>query len=212
MQLKETPLFSQDGLSFSTLQLVDDDSLLNENILILKKMSSELTDTQRLPDGIKDSQATYLILKVIYYSQPDQDDFIAAIAYRTLYKQKQALTDKAVQLFVVSVQTPTQETRNPFGYQDMRYQGVYDSQETLLKDVPLISLNELSAEPHNAMFKCFASQTEERQKGYTLLKQSRPELSPTIELLLSALSNIEGEYTQFSPEEVLQGLSLSQEG
>jgi len=206
MELKEIPLFSHDGLSVSTLQLVDN-SLLNENFFVFKRQQPGVTAEQRLPDGVRDSEATFMLLKVIYDSQPNKDDFISALAYRSLHKQNQALTDKEVQVFVVSVQTPSQETREKFGYRNMRYSGVYESQESLLTGVPLISLNELSDEPYNAVFKCFASQTEVRKKAYEIFeKQSYSKsISVPLKLFLKELSQVEGEYTRFSPEQFMKG-------
>jgi len=205
MELKETPLFSNDNCSVSSLRLVMDDSFLNKNILILERKSSEVTDTRRLPDGIKDSEADHLILKINYDSQPDDGDFLGGLAYCTLYKQNLALTDREVQLFVVSVQTPSQKTRERFGYQYMRCQGVYDSQEPIFAGVPLISLNELSAQPHNAILKFFASQKDERQKAGEILQQNYPELiSASFKSLLLGLSKVDGEYTDYTPEQVLE--------
>jgi hypothetical protein len=205
MEIKETPLFSQEGLSVSTLSFMDDSclSFLSENTLTLRRESSSVVEAQLLPDGIKNSQATHLILKVIYNSQPENDDFITALAHQYFYKKNQTLTDKEVQLFVVSVQMPNQETREQFSYQNTRYQGVYHSQEPLLTEIPLISLNELSVEPHNAAFKCFASLKEERQQAYKVLKQSHPELPTSLKLLLSGLSKVKGDYTNFTPKQVL---------
>jgi hypothetical protein len=173
---KETPLFSDKGLSVSTLELVDESSL-NENILVLTR--SQITEAQkeRLPDGVRDSEATHLILKMIYHSQPNEDDFISALFYRSRYQQNQGLTDKEVQLFVISVQTP-KEIRENLGYQNMRLAGVYESQEPLLTDVLLISINELSEEPHNALLKCFASEKQERQKGYKVFMRNYSRFIP----------------------------------
>jgi hypothetical protein len=206
---QETPLFSQDGLSVSMLSFSDDAfiSFISKNILVLRQEASVVTEEaqQRLPDGIRGCQATHLILKVIYDSQPNKEDFVTALAYQSRYQQTQALTDKEVQLFVVSVQTPSQETRDKFGYQNTRFSGVYDSQAFPFTEARLISLNELSAEPHNAAFKCFASLKKERQQALEVLKQSRPNLMPAqLDLLLSELSIVEGEYTNFTPEQVLK--------
>jgi hypothetical protein len=208
LRFKETPVFSEKGLSVSTLELVDDsfvDDKLHENILVFIRQEVTEAQKERLPDGVRDSEATHLILKMIYDSQPNKKDLFSALFYRSRYQQNQALTDKEVQLFVVSVQTPTQETREKLGYQNQCLAGVYESQKLLLTDVLLISINELSDKPHNAILKCFASEKQERQKAYEILKQSRSELMPArLESLLSGLSKVDGDYTKLTPEQVLE--------
>jgi hypothetical protein len=41
----------------------------------------------------------------------------------------------------------------------------------LLKSVPLLVLNELSDEPHNAYIKCFASRMKEKKAAFRMLKR-----------------------------------------
>jgi hypothetical protein len=62
------------------------------------------------------------------------------------------LTDKEVQTFIVSAKKPLKNTREKWGYETAVCQGVYLSNNECLKDIPLISLNELASERHNAYF------------------------------------------------------------
>ncbi len=55
-------------------------------------------------------------------------------------------------------------TLTSLGYQLTEYSGVYRSQTPIFRNVLLLSLNELSNEPHNLWIKCFASrQTVKKQ-------------------------------------------------
>ena len=111
------------------------------------------------------------------------------MAYDFFYKQSKTLTEDQVQTFLVTGIKPQQDTRKPYGYDNMLYPGVYHSQHQLEKRIQLISLNELADEPYNAVFKLFATHRKEKQKAFELLKQSRDVSSIPTELkpLLSGL-------------------------
>jgi hypothetical protein len=88
----------------------------------------------------------------------------------------------------------------------MNYQGVYESHNECLKKIPLISLNELSADRHNAYFKLFASHKKERQKAFKILEREGLPLMPEpLESLLSGLRLLTGEQDmslELTPEQV----------
>lgn len=130
------------------------------DILLLRRQHDFWTDEQRerLPDGIRDSQASHILLEFKYTESINKDALIQAQMYDFLYRQSQKLTDKDVQTFIISAKQPQPETLTKWGYIGTEYSGVYKSQNPLLITIPLLSLNELSDEPHNAFIKCFASQ------------------------------------------------------
>lgn len=92
--------------------------------------------------------------------------------YKT-YKLSEEFTAQNVQTFLVSAIKPQPETREKFGYEEMRYPGVYESRRTLEQRIVLISLNELADEPHNAVFKLFATHKIEKQKAFFVMERSR---------------------------------------
>ncbi len=103
--------------------------------------------------------------------------------------------DKDVQTFIVSAKKPRIKTREIWGYEQVLHEGVYKSNNELLKRIPLISLNELSDQRHNAYFKLFASHKVEREKAFKTLEREGllPLLPEPLEMLLSGLRLLKGE-------------------
>jgi hypothetical protein len=145
------------------------------DILLLKRNQPNWTTAQleRVPDGIRQSQASHLLLEFKYSQSLDQKAMAQAIGYDHFYQESNHLDSTDVQTFLVSAKKPQLETRQLFGYQKMRYPGVYESQRILEKRIGLISLNELTDEPYNAVFKLFATHQIERAKALNTLEHSR---------------------------------------
>jgi hypothetical protein len=77
-----------------------------------------------------------------------------------------------VQTVLLSAKTPWAETLEYLGYSQTEFAGVYRSQAPILDQVLLLSLNDLSNEPHNAWIKCFASKKKIKEKTLKQLKTS----------------------------------------
>ena len=179
------------------------------DILLLRKNQSTWTDKQleRLPDGIRQSQASHILLEFKYSQSLDNKAMAQAIGYDHFYKESQQLKDNEVQTFLVSAKKPQKDTRQPFGYQTQRYPGVYQSHRNLEQRIQLISLNELADEPYNAVFKLFATHQIEKAKALNALEKSRAVLEMPIELksLFYGLLLFEGESDmeiEITPEQV----------
>ena len=161
------------------------------DVLIIRQQETPWTAEQleRLPDGIRQCTAAYILLEFKYTQSINDKAMLQALAYDFFYKQSKTLTEDQVQTFLVTGIKPQQDTRKPYGYDNMLYPGVYHSQHQLEKRIQLISLNELADEPYNAVFKLFATHRKEKQKAFELLKQSRDVSSIPTELkpLLSGL-------------------------
>jgi hypothetical protein len=71
----------------------------------------------------------------------------------------------------LSAKKTQSDTLTSLGYQPTKYAGVYRSQIPLFKKVLLLSLNELSNEPHNLWLKCFASRKLVKKQAFKQLKQ-----------------------------------------
>ncbi|EDN70616.1 hypothetical protein BGP_3981 [Beggiatoa sp. PS] len=178
------------------------------DVLILRQPETAWTAEQleRLPDGIRQSTASHILLEFKYTESISDNAVIQTLAYDFFYKNSKQLTMDEVQTFLISAKKPQEETRKAYGYDKMLYPGVYESQNQLEKRIQLISLNELADEPYNAVFKLFATHRKEKQKAFELLKQSRDvsSIPPGLKPLLSGLLYLGEQDMNFelTPEQV----------
>lgn len=142
------------------------------DILLLRKKHSEWTEEQKelLPDGIRDSQATDILLEFKYTESVNDKAFRQTVCYDYLYRIAKQKKQPEVQTFLLSAKTTQRATLEKFAYSQSCVQGVYKSDNPFLKDIPLLSLNELSDELHNAYIKCFASRKKEKRIAYKILE------------------------------------------
>jgi hypothetical protein len=143
------------------------------DILLLRRDTPTWTQEQlaRLPDGIRHSQASHILIEFKYTESVNEDAWLQILGYDTFYKRAKHLTATNVQSFLVSAKTPQAETLTEWGYAKTDYPGVYHSTDRIFGRIILLSLNRLADEPHNAVFKCFASRRGEKQKAFTTLSQ-----------------------------------------
>ena len=142
------------------------------DILLLRRETAQWTHEQmkRLPDGIRDSRADHILIEFKYTESVGLQAFRQAVGYDHFYKQSKKLTDRRVHTFLVSAKTTVKPTLAKFGYSPTAKGGVYQSRYPLLEAVPLLTLNELSKEPHNAYIKCFASRMQEKRAAFKILE------------------------------------------
>ena len=116
------------------------------DILLLRRKHPRWTPEQleRLPDGIRDSNADHILLEFKYSESIGLSAFRQAVGYDYFYKDSKELTDRQVQTFLISAKTTKKQTPDRFGYSPTDKAGVYHSRHPLLKSVPLLILNELS--------------------------------------------------------------------
>jgi len=146
-----------------------------DTLLIQLLEGPHWTEAQRqvLPDGLRDSLATRLLIELKYSQSLEEDTFRQAITYDFLYRQQPELRNlsvEAIQTFIVSAKTPQAETLNKFHYQPSEWAGVYVSDDLLLHRIPLLVLNQLSDEPHNVFFKLFASRRQAKLAAMATLQ------------------------------------------
>ncbi len=153
-------------------------SLMNRppraDVLILRRKQARWTAAQleRLPDGVRESQASHILLEFKYTESLTAIASRQALAYDLFYKQTQELTDSDVQTVLLCAKQPLAGHLKKYGYVKTSLPGVYHSDwHFWLPPVILLSLNELSDAPHNAWVKCFASQLKEKRKAFTILQQ-----------------------------------------
>ncbi len=179
------------------------------DIMLLRRNQPTWTPEQleRLPDGIRQSQARDILLEFKYSQSLDCKAMAQAIGYDHFYQESQKLDAYEVQTFLVSAKKPQQETRKPFGYEQMRYPGVYESKNTLEQRILLISLNELADEPYNAIFKLFATHQIEKARALKTLERNRlvSEMPTDFKSLFHGLLVLEGESDmdiELTPEQI----------
>jgi hypothetical protein len=110
---------------------------------------------------------------------------------------------------LLSARKPQKSRLKRWGY-EVAQPGVYYSRSSLHELIPIISLSELSREPHNALFKCFAKDAEEQKYALAQLRQMgvtqklSAELSRFLAGLWSQLLLGENMDIQFTPDQVME--------
>jgi hypothetical protein len=142
------------------------------DILILRREQPEWTPEQRalLPDGVRDSRASDILLEFKYTESVNKAALCQALGYDTFYRRSQHFAEGAAQTFLLSAKTPELQTLHKFEYKRAEESGVYRSDNIMLGTLPLLVLNELRAEPHNAFVKTFASRYRARKAALKALK------------------------------------------
>ena len=143
------------------------------DILLIRKKHREWTAEQIrfLPDGIRDSSAEHILIEFKYTESVTKETFRQILGYETFYRHSHKLTEQDVQSFVLSAKTPEDAVLGTIGYLPSEKKGVHRHDFWMLEAVPLLCLNELSGESHNAFVKCFASQKKEKFAAFCTLKE-----------------------------------------
>ncbi|MEE4355174.1 MAG: hypothetical protein V2I97_01825 [Desulfococcaceae bacterium] len=184
------------------------------DILLLRKQHGEWTPEQLrfLPDGIRDSRAGHILIEFKYTESVTKETFRQISGYEYFYRQSSNLSQKEVQAFVLSSKTPQNASLNTFGYFPTEVKGVYRHDFWMLEKIPLLCLNSLSDEPHNAFVKCFASRKKEKLAAFDALKRQgfkmlRAQIQWLVEGLLYFWFSEKGEYMEtleLTPEKVIE--------
>jgi hypothetical protein len=182
------------------------------DILILRRESPEWTPEQYalLPDGVRDSQASDILLEFKYTESVNKVALCQALGYDTFYRRSQSLSKVQVQPFILSAKTPKPKTLRKFEYRLAEQNGVYRSKNIMLETLPLLVLNELRAEPHNAFVKTFASRYLERKAALETLRAVGLQAFPqTVQSVMNFLwrqwmMNTKGMGLEITPEELIE--------
>jgi len=143
------------------------------DILLLRRKTLQWTAVQRarLPDGIRDSKASHILIEFKYTQSFNEHALAQAVGYDFFYKQAKKLPRQELQTVLLSARKPHSNTLTDLGYQPTEYPGVYRTQYPVIQNVLLLSLNELSNESHNVWIKCFASQKKVKKQAFKKLKE-----------------------------------------
>ncbi|MBF0201305.1 MAG: hypothetical protein HQK66_08330 [Desulfamplus sp.] len=164
------------------------------DILLVRRESPEWTKAQlqRLPDGIRDTRADHILLEFKFTESVNQEVIAQALGYDTFYKRaNEKIEQKRIQTFILSSKTPDKKLRKMVGFKDEIKPGVFKSSHAVIDSVQLISINDLSDEPHNLYIKCFASKKGVREKSFNKLFDCKKEtLTSDVIYVITGLFNI----------------------
>ncbi|MDM8557010.1 hypothetical protein QUF75_19975 [Desulfococcaceae bacterium HSG7] len=143
------------------------------DILLLRREKSKWSaeQSERLPDGVRDSRAGHILIEFKYTESVNLSAFRQTVGYDFFYKRSKNLSDRQVQTFLISSKNTRKATLERFDYFPTDKDGVYRSGNPLLQSIPLLMLNDLSDQPHNAYFKCFASRKSQKRAAFKLLNR-----------------------------------------
>jgi hypothetical protein len=163
------------------------------DILLLRNQHSRWNKKQRerLPDGICDSNASHILLEFKYSESINRDAFLQTLGYDNQYRKVQRLKEHQLQSFILSSKTTQHQLLQDYGYELTDQAGIYESDNILLRSIPLISINELPDTLGNIPLKFFASKQSERRKSFKAFKEGELKtISPKLEWLLHGLRKI----------------------
>lgn len=143
------------------------------DILLLRRHSETWTPAQLqfLPDGIRDSHASHILIEFKFRETFDEDVIRQAIGYDYFYQQGQQLKDNELATFVISAQTPQADTLAATSFYATAQPGVYRHDSIAIRRVTLLVLNELEPTLHNAFVQCFATNRRVRAAAFRRIKE-----------------------------------------
>ena len=146
------------------------------DILLLRNRHESWTPEQRarLCDGIRDSNARYILIEFKYTESLSERVMQKAMGYDIFYKYSKGLRDNELQTFVVSAQTPNNPDFQESGYQPESKPGIWKSGHMCLRKAPIILLNELENTDHNIAFKLFAKRRKEMELALDRFRHNKP--------------------------------------
>ena len=141
------------------------------DIVILRRHTPEWTAEQfaLLPDGIRQSKASHILIEHKQTESINLQVFKQALIYDELYPQGHGVKPSAVQTFILSARTPSSKTLQECGFVAGELAGVYTSNNLYAARLTLISLNELQPTLNNAFVQCFATRRRVRDAAFKLL-------------------------------------------
>ena len=150
-----------------------------------------------------------LLIEFKYTESLTVDAIRQAVSYEYFYRTANELAPADVKMFILCAKTPTAERLQDFGYELSLVAGVYTNQQELLNHIPLLILNNLGDEPHNAFVKAFASRPAQKAKALATIRQQTDlpdELLGYFEVLRALWSLPEGATMNevLTPERVLE--------
>jgi len=191
------------------------------DIILLRRDTDDWTPEQkaRLSDGIRDTNASHILLEFKYTESITTDAVQQILGYEFFYRKSQNLKPEQLACFLISAKKPQTATLKKFNYQATEQQGIYQSDNLLLQKIPLISLNELPNTAHNAWLRCFASKQIEKKRAFQCIEPKTIEqtslklywfMSGLLKFLLNTVE-VDTMKIEVTPEDVLKYVELLEE-
>jgi hypothetical protein len=142
------------------------------DILLLRRETKHWTPEQLkyLPDGIRDTNASHILLEFKYTESITVDALLQTASNHRLYLQ--SYKDEIIELksFIISSKQPQAKTLEKLGFTEYKA-GIYHSDNCFIDAIPLISLNTLANTERNAWLRCLASKKQEQKKAFDYLNR-----------------------------------------
>ncbi|MDM8517148.1 hypothetical protein QUF76_13185 [Desulfobacterales bacterium HSG16] len=137
------------------------------DVVIIRKKGMAWTPEQLevLPDGVRDSKASHVIIEFKNTESITEESLFVIGGYRVFYKKHRKLKEHDVQAFIASSKTPSRKTLEKHGYRQSDKAGIYNSPNSMVNLLPLISLNDLADEPYNDLYRLFGSKKKEKSRA-----------------------------------------------
>jgi len=141
------------------------------DVLIIRKESDHWTkeQLQYLPDGVRHSKCPHIILELKKTQSISKRSVWQSMGYFNQYLNLKKLSEKDVQIFLISAKTPWKETLKKLDFIKTPLEGVYKSKNKLTKNLKLLCANDLPESPHNMWIKFFASKRKQKSIALNLL-------------------------------------------
>ena len=138
------------------------------DVIIIRKKGGLWSKEQLkyIPDGIRQSKARYILLELKYTESINEDTIAQISGYSFFYRTSSKIKKQDLDAFIITSKTPSKKFRKPFGYDQTQWAGVFKSKIPVMRNYPIISLNDLSDKPYNNLFRVFASKKDEVFKGF----------------------------------------------
>ncbi|MBF0097514.1 MAG: hypothetical protein HQM05_09305, partial [Magnetococcales bacterium] len=145
------------------------------DIILLRREGNTWTEEQKawLADGMRDTDARELLIEFKFTESLTENVLRRTLAYDYFYREKQQLERDNLRSLLLLSKTPTTDILAENGFSPTDKEGVYASCLRIFDSLYVVLLNELSEEPHNAVWKCFASRQQEWQKAFACISQRR---------------------------------------
>ncbi|MGK5093333.1 hypothetical protein WDW89_15150 [Deltaproteobacteria bacterium TL4] len=162
------------------------------DVLLLRHEEDFWTPAQfeRLPDGIRQSQARVILIEFKYSESVNESALAQILGYDNTYLRAQRLKRKNLRSFLISSRSPQPSVLKRLHYHETEYPGVYCSPDSLLQPIQLIDLNLLADQPWNAPIQCFASQKASQEQAFHLLEDPSKDISADLFSVLITLSKL----------------------
>jgi hypothetical protein len=182
------------------------------DLLLLRREQPHWNEAQRqrLADGLRDTDASHLLIEFKYTEGLSENAFVQLLSYDYFYRRHRRLSRNDVACFLVSATTPRRDLLTRLGFHPTDRAGVYGGNDhPLLAAMQVILLNELTPAAHNAFLKCFASRHSEQEVSFRVLQHNERLVSSLqVERLLYGLWRLlmknAPELQEITPEYVMQ--------